>query len=118
MSFASLLDHTARIWRRTETPGTYLETTIDYAVVYAAADCTLKRKAAVLAEAGPGIVDAGGRTVYFLPSVTLVKRDLVELVTGPDAPAWLEVESASRPRGHHVEARCAEYSGETPEVES
>ena len=118
MSFRSLLDHTARVWRRGEELGTYRETSIFYVVVYPAARCTLKRKAALLAEAGPGIVDVGQRTLYFLPGVTLQKRDLVELVTGADAPDWLEVESRSKPRGHHVEARCSEYHGPTPEVSS
>lgn len=118
MSYRGLLDHTARVWRRTETAGTYAETVISYDIVYAAARCTLRRKRAVLSDAGPGVVGVGERTLYFPKGVTLVKRDLVELVTGPDAPAWLEVESAAKPRGHHVEARCTEYHGERPEVES
>jgi hypothetical protein len=118
MSYSGLLDHTARIWRRDETLGTYRETVMSYTVQYHGPPCTLRRKRSVLSEAGPGIVDSGERTVYFKRDILLQKRDLVELVTGPDAPAWLEVESASRPRGHHTEARCSEWSGDTPELES
>ena len=118
MSFHSLLDHTARIWRRMESLGTYRETVASYEVVYALVPCTLRRKQALLADSGPGLVDVGQRTVYFLPTVTLEERDLVELVTGPDAPDWLEVESRSKPRGHHVEAKTSEYHGETPEIAS
>lgn len=118
MSFSSLLDHTARIWRRTEALGTYRQTTIAYDIVYPSLRCTLRRKRAMLSDAGPGMVDVGERTVYFRPRVTLEERDLVELVTGPDAPDWLEVESRSKPRGHHVEARCTEFHGVGPEVVS
>jgi hypothetical protein len=118
MSFSSLLDHTARVWRRAETLGTYAETTVSYTLVYNAIRCTLRRKRAVLSEAGPGTVDVGERTVYFLPAVTLEEKDLVELVTGPDAPDWMAVESRAKPRGHHIEARCVEYHGPTPEMQS
>jgi hypothetical protein len=118
MSFSSLLDHTARIWRRTEALGTYQETTASYSLAYASVPCTLRRKRAVLSEAGPGTVDVGERTVYFKPAVTLEEKDLVELVTGPDSPDWMEVESRAKPRGHHIEARCVEFHGITPEMES
>ena len=114
MSFASLLDHTARIWRRSETLGTYQETVPGYALTYGSVPCTLRRKRATLSEAGPGTVDVGERTVYFKAAVVLEEKDLVELVAGPDAPDWLEVESSARPRGHHVEARCTEFHGVTP----
>jgi len=118
LSFKGLLDHTARIWRRSESLGTYRETVASWEVVYASVPCTLKRKFSVLVNPGPGMVDSGERRVYFLPGVALEERDLVELTSGPDSPDWLEVESESKPRGHHVEARCVEYRGSTPEVES
>lgn len=118
MSFASLLDHTARVWRHGESLGTYAETTVSYTLVYNSLPCTLRRKRAMLSEAGPGTVDAGERTVYFKPAVRLQEKDLVELVTGPDSPDWLQVESSARPRGHHIEARCTEFHGVTPEMES
>ena len=118
MSFSGLLDHTARIWRRSETLGTYLETVPGYDIVYPAVRCTLKRKSATLSEAGPGTVDVGTRTVYFRRGVILQEKDLVEFVTGPDAPDWMEVESRSRPRGHHVKARCSEFHGTPPEADS
>jgi hypothetical protein len=118
MSFASLLDHQARVWRLDETLGDHRETVHDRAPVYDSVPCTLKRMRAVLSDAGPGLVPSGERTVYFLPAVTLEQRDVVELISGPDAPATLEVESSSKPRGHHVEARCTEFHGKLPELGS
>jgi hypothetical protein len=43
------------------------------------------------------------------------KRDIVELITGPNAPAKLEVISMDRPRGHHIELVCDEWEGKITE---
>jgi hypothetical protein len=114
-----LLDHTAVIWRVGETIGEYRESEVAWGPEPVGPyDCTGKRKAAILAEAGPGTVDAGQRILYFEPGPTFNKRDLVELVTGPDAPAFLLVESDTRPRGNHIEVRVSEWHGAPPAVGS
>ena len=54
----------------------------------------------------------------------IFKRDLVEFITGPDAPvptqerAIFEVENVTQPRGHHMEVWVTEYSGPLPELGS
>ena len=78
----------------------------------------------MVANSGPGIIDAGLRVAYLEVGPIILKRDLFELVTGPDAPpssgerAILEVESVTIPRGHHLEVRLSEYHGPEPELGS
>lgn len=118
MSIGHLLDHECVVWRPTETRGTYAETVRGYSILHALISCAVLRKNAVIAQAGPGRIDAGERRVYWDVGPTVEKKDLIELVTGPDAPAFLEVESMTTPRGHHVEVRVSEYNGDAPEVGS
>lgn len=95
----------------------YREATRSYEVVYDRR-CTQKRKWASQTDPGPGLYGAGERTVYFDMGPRFRDRDLIELYEGPESPCWLETESATYPRGHHVEVRVSEYRGPTPEVES
>jgi hypothetical protein len=60
--------------------------------------------------------------MYFTPGLTLIKRDVIELVSGPEsnteAPVLLEIESVTIPRGNHIEVRVSEYHGVAPEIGS
>jgi len=115
LTISHLFDHTALIWRKTETLGDYRETRKGFGLEYGPLGCKANRKAALVAAAGPGIIDVGQRVFYLEVGPIIRKRDLFELVTGPDAPAILEVENVTIPRGHHVEVRCSEYHGAWPE---
>lgn len=120
MSFASLLDHTCRIWRRTETLGSRRETTVGYAVPagYDALPCAFTRRSTGLVDRGAGLQPAGQRTVY-LNHTGLVwhDRDVVSIYAGPSIyidAMLLEVVSIAIPRGHHVELTGVEFDGKLP----
>lgn len=120
MSVSSLLDHTCRIWRRTETTGSRRETVPSYEVPvgYEELDCTFTRRRTVLASDGKGLKPVGQRTVYLdRLDLTWRDRDIVEVFAGPDGffgPQRLEVVSIAIPRGHHVELITNEWSGKLP----
>ena len=124
MTISHLFDHTAVIWRKVETLNASGVTVKNFLMAYGPLGCKMNRKAAMVANSGPGIIDAGQRVAYLEVGPIILKRDLVELVTGPDAPpssgerAILEVENVTIPRGHHVEVRCSEYHGAEPEIGS
>lgn len=118
MSIASLLDHTARIWRRTETLDDYRASVPGYTVAHASLACASDGQNSVLANPGPGMVESGRRWIYFDIGADLQHRDVIELLTGPTAPASLEIESVDEFRGHHIEVQASEFTGELPSVGS
>ena len=115
MTISHLFDHEAVVWRKAETLNASGVTHKDFSLLYGPLGCKANRKAAVVANAGPGIVDAGQRVFYLEVGPVILKRDLFELTSGPDAPAILEVENVTIPRGHHIEVRCSEYHGPLPD---
>ena len=118
MTISHLFDHTCAVWRKAETLGSHGETVKGFSIAYSGLGLKADRKQAPLAEAGPGIVQVGGRRLFFELGSTFLKRDLIELLTGPDAPELLEVEFATRPRGHHIEVWATDYEGDEPEIGS
>ena len=115
VSFAGLLDHTARIWRRSVAPGRLREDVVTYTAQDELAACTVRRPRAPISDIGPGFAPSGERVVYLLPGEDLLERDVIELVTGPDAGGTFEVNGpVTRPRGHHIEARCSVWHGDLP----
>lgn len=124
MAIAHLFDHTCVIWRKSETLGTARTTTKSFTLVYANVGLKADRKNTVLAQAGPGIVQVGGRRLFFELGLVIWPRDLVEFITGPDSPvptqprAIFEVENVTQPRGHHMEVWVTEYDGVEPELGS
>jgi hypothetical protein len=106
-----LLDHTANIRRPVESLGVARETRVVHAFAHVAVACAVNRKRTVLTEAHGGITPAGGRSVYFPAGLTLLEQDVIELLTGPEAPALLEVESRATPRGHHIEVSVTQFQG-------
>ena len=124
MTISHLFDHTAVIWRKVETLNASGVTVKTFLMAYGPLGLKANRKAAMVVNSGPGIIDAGQRVFYFEVGPIILKRDLVELVTGPDAPpssgerAILEVENVTIPRGHHLEVRCSEYHGLEPDIGS
>ena len=109
-AISHLFDHTAVIWRKVESLNDAGVTHKAFVHIYSLG-LKANRKAANVVDSGPGIIDAGQRVFYFEVGPIVLKRDLVELVTGPDAPpssgerAILEVENVTIPRGHHLEVR-------------
>lgn len=116
---AHLLDHTARVWRLTESlDPVYRATERSYDLVHPALACFVGRDNTNLAEPGPGIVQAGQRMIHCDVGNTFQERDIIEVYSGPNAPVVLEVEAQHDPRGHHTQLRCILYQGKVPELGS
>lgn len=100
--------------------GTYREKQVSYVLIEEEVPVASDGESVVHGPAGPGIVPSGQRWLYAEVKAgrTFPKRGLLELVTGPTAPAFLEIESADAFRGHHFEIRTSEFNGKTPEAGS
>ena len=110
-----LLDHTCRIWRPSRSLGAARQEVVCHAVAEASLPCAANRKRSVLALQQGGLGDSGQRMVYLDLGANVEERDVVELLTGPNAPALLEVISKDTPRGHHIELTCDEWEGKITE---
>lgn len=118
-----LLDHTCRVWRKTEALGDYRETIKTLAEAYDDVPCFFRRRDTVISDQAPGTRPVGDRMVFMDTGPTIRDRDVVEITAGPEVDEssdalLLEVESVAVPRGHHIELRCVEYRGEVPEAAS
>lgn len=115
----SLFDHDVKIWRPTRERSTLGVEERTYQVHIAEARCKVNRSTAPSADTGPGMQPTGARRLYMRPDVDVKPRDLVELVTGPDAPQFWEVDQLpSLPRGHHMQLDCIAWNGVRPTEES
>jgi hypothetical protein len=106
-----LLDHTARVWRPDSALGALGAEVRAYepgAIVLLAQ----VRPAASTGDPGPGLAQQGTRQMFLEPSADVRAFDVLELLTGPDAPGTWEVDSPpTRPRGHHVELTARLFLG-------
>jgi hypothetical protein len=109
---AHLLDHRVQVWRRTTTLGDLREEIRAWAKVCQPIRCAVNRPSASLSDAGAGLAPEGLRRVYANPDEDVEPRDVLQFVTGPDAPGTFEVDApVTRPRGHHLEATCRLWKG-------
>ena len=115
-----LADHQVRLWRPVTSASSRIG--MDRRTLELVADgepCKVNRDTSPTADAGPGLSPIGRRRLYLPPELDVRERDVVELVTGPDAPQTWEVdELPARPRGHHLQADCILWRGTLPEVAS
>lgn len=111
-----MLDHTVRVWRPVVSKDDYGAESSDYQLV-ASLNAAVNRSSAPVADIGPGFAPTGTRRVYLRPDAQVQPRDVVELVTGPDAPGTWEVdEPPTHPRGHHTQVDCIAWHGVLPTV--
>lgn len=111
VSIAHLLDHSVRIHRPTITRGAVQEELTTY-TAGALTPAGVRRPRARYGDAGPGTGPIGERVVYFDAGVDVLARDVIELVSGPDAPGLFEVDAPpTSPRGHHIECTCRHFVG-------
>jgi hypothetical protein len=116
MSFSSLLDHTARVWRPTSAKGQLREEVRTHSVV-GIFPCTKKRPSARIGDVGPGMAPIGETSIYMEAGADVLERDVIQLLTGPDAPDTFEIDAPpTRPRGHHIELTCQYFLGILPAV--
>lgn len=115
MSIAHLLDHTATVYRPADTLGALRTNIRGYAAVASGVEMGVRRPAALYAEIGPGVGPLGQRIIYADVGLDVAARDVIDLITGPDAPGRWEVdEQPTSPRGHHIELRCRAFTGKLP----
>lgn len=118
-SIDSLFDHDVRIWRPTPERSALGVDERTYRVQIPAARAKVNRSTAPSADTGPGMQPTGSRRLYMRPDADIQARDLVELVAGPDAPQFWEVDQIpSRPMGHHTQLDCIAWNGVRPTEES
>jgi hypothetical protein len=116
MSIRHLCDHRVRIYRRAAQLDAELRSeTLSYQPVAAAParnNAKLNRPRARTGDVGPGSAPIGERTVYMDAGADVEERDVLQVLSGPDAPCLLEVDGPpTRPRGHHVELACRLFNG-------
>lgn len=113
MTVAALMDHTATSYRGTEATGTYGEVTSAWAAQEAAFPCTVQVDSERVNEVGPGEMTAGVYRLYAAdPTLDIAERDVIDILTGPEAGIKVKVVQVGRPRSHHLEARCETWEGE------
>lgn len=116
-----MFDHEVRIWRPTVTKDDLGAESREYAAV-AEHPCALKRPTAPLADLGAGLAPTGRRRFYLRPDVDVQLRDIVEVVSGPDAAGeqatWEVDEPPTKPRGHHTQVDAITWNGNLPPLAS
>lgn len=116
-----LFDHVVRIWRPAASSENRLgvETRI-YSVANPSAGCALNRNVSPEQDQGPGMDQTGRRRFYMRPDLDIRARDVVEIVSGPDADGqrWEVDQAPTRPRGHHTQVDAIAWNGVLPEVGS
>jgi len=111
-SISRLFDHVARQLRPGDDLGSMREQVGTLAEV-GTFRCAVNRPSARLGDTGPGLTNVGERMIYAEVSIDLRPRDVLQLITGPEAGLAIEVdEQPTNVRGHHLEARCRIFAGD------
>jgi hypothetical protein len=114
-NLGSFLDHQATIYRATITKGRSGEEIRTLVAVATEVPISVRRPSARIGNRGPGLGAIGERVIYTESDVDLAERDVVQLTSGPDAGALVEIDSPpTRPRGHHLEATGRLWAGKLP----
>jgi len=116
-SITGWFDSTIRIWRPSVTrsgPGIDTRNLSPIAVVGA----VINRSRTPEAPQDGGLARSGIIRWYGKANIDIQQRDVVQVLTGPDAGRTWEVnEQPVRPRGHHTQVDCVEWNGVLPAIE-
>lgn len=116
-SVERMFDHTIRVWGARTSRDDLGAEQREYRVlgVYGA---KVNRSTAPVADVGAGLAPTGRLRLYTLIDVDILPRDVIELVSGPDAPGNWEVDQpVTRPRAHHAQVDCIAWHGVLPETD-
>ncbi len=116
-----LFDHTVRIWRPRADANNRLGVEVRAYTRAADLGCALNRDVAAEQDVGPGMEPIGRRRFYMRPDADVRARDVVQIMTGPDAGAdqtWEVDQDPVRPRGHHTQVDAILWTGDLPDVGS
>lgn len=113
---ARLADHAVRIWRGVKTTDARGGELTTYEVV-GEGQAVVNRSMAPTGDAGAGLDPIGRRRIYMESATDVLPQDVIEFMTGPEAPqTWLVDELPTRPRDHHVQLDCMRWRGILPAV--
>ena len=113
-----LLDCEVRIWRPTVDDDSIGVQEREYASAGTVA-AFINRPVLPLANQGGGLAPTGGIRWYGRPDIVVLKRDVIEVMTGPEAGKTFEVNAPPvRPKNHHTQVDCIEWNGNLPEDDS
>lgn len=113
-SLSRFMDHAADVYAGVETKGTAgsVRTTFGPTKKAAALDCNVQVDRERMAELGPGEVVEALYSVYFDdPDADVEEGDVLNILTGPEAPLTVRVGLCYRPRGKHLEAQAENWQG-------
>jgi hypothetical protein len=112
-----LFDHTVRVWRPTSSKGRLGQEERTYAHVINGR-AALNRAVDPVAPVAAGLAPTGRIRIYLRPDANVQERDVIQIVTGPDAPGTWEIDQPpTRPRGHHTQVDAIAWHGVLPEYE-
>lgn len=110
-----LLDHEATVWRRNETKGPkFREVQPGWAIVSGTADTAfgIQVRSERREDPGGGEAVMGDYAGYASdPELDVQEGDVLQLTSGPESPANLEVQRVYRPRKHHTELTLTAWHG-------
>lgn len=117
-----LFDHRVRVWRDTPTRDAYGDTVEGFAAVTAEPSSNNARPdqawSGTLQDTGAGEQQGAKRRWYLAASLDVAERDVLQVTSGPEAPATLRVVSVTKPTApqivHHLEVNVEAWEGELP----
>lgn len=110
----AIADHTVTVWRFSELRGaTFREVAKAWAPVEGTPGTrlTIQTKREARSSAGPGTIVRGQYKGIGPVGLDVCEGDVLEVTAGPEAPLRLKVESARRPRHHHLELDLETWAG-------
>lgn len=111
-SIAGLFDSTIQVWRPTSTADDIAAEQRSYAPVGLPVGAVINRSRTPTAADSGGMAPVGIIRWYGLPHIDIKDRDVCQVLTGPDAGRFWEVnELPTHPRGHHTQVDCVEWHG-------
>lgn len=111
-----MLDSSIRVWRPTESKGRVGQVDRSY-TVFITTQAFINRSVAPVAPVGGGLAPTGRRRLYIRPNLNVQKRDVIEIIGGPEiATTWEVDEVPSQLKGHHAQLDCIAWHGILPEV--
>lgn len=114
MISSALLDHTAAVWRFSESKSASLRfRERDWVRVpnHDSIEITVQTRRESWDNPGGGQKPVGEWAAYGPPTMDVREGDVLEIYEGPNAPMKLEVDSARCPRGHHTELVLVSWEG-------
>lgn len=105
-----LFDHEARVNRLSETADEYGDSPNRYVAADDLIRCAIVPPKFRASQGDAGSTITGITEAYFDADADVEMNDILDVVSGPEAPRKLRVLSVARPRGHHTEAICEPFT--------